>query len=335
MRQEQPNVDITVISGKPEITAHKHAVHSIHRFDGWNILRAMLKTDLVLSGGGSLLQDVTSKRSLFYYLSILLLGKLLRKKVMLYAQGIGPIKSSFARKITRWVCEHVDLVTVRDDGSYEELKEMGLEPSAIIITADAVFALQAANKNLGLELLLASGVEADKPIIGFAIRHWHNEARFKKEFVQAALQLQKKLGAQIVFIPLQFPTDKVIAEDVVALMGTSKGVTVLDSGYTTEEYVSLIGSFDLLIGMRLHALVFAATTGVPFLAVSYDPKVDRFVQGMEGVSAGNIENITAEVIVQKSLELWQSKSDLQKEKIQKLRLEAQKNSARAIALAER
>ena len=81
LRSEQQDVQITVLSGKPGITANKHRVQSIHRFNGWEIFRAMRKTDLLLSGGGSLLQDVTSRRSLFYYLSILMLARRLARSI--------------------------------------------------------------------------------------------------------------------------------------------------------------------------------------------------------------------------------------------------------------
>ena len=172
LRAERQDVEITVMSGKPEITAEKHGVTSIHRFNPLQIFKAMLSADLLLSGGGSLLQDVTSKRSILYYLSILMLAKLLSKKVMLYAQGIGPINSSIARGLTKYVCRKADLITVRDDGSYDELMEMGLPTDRIMVTADAVFSLVADRKDIGRQILRENGLEGDKPIIGIAVRHW-------------------------------------------------------------------------------------------------------------------------------------------------------------------
>ena len=332
LRAERRDVEITVLSGKPEITAEKHGVRSIHRFSGWSIFKAMLDTDLLLSGGGSLLQDVTSKKSLLYYLSIIMLAKLLGRKVMLYAQGIGPIRSSFARSLTKYVCRKANLITVRDDGSYEELKEMGLPGDRIIVTADAVFSLSAERKDIGRQILLDNGFSGEKPMIGIALRHWPGEKRFTKVFAEVAMTLRKQYNARIVFVALQFPADTQIAEKTASLMDNSEDVIILREGYTTEEYVSIIGNLDLLIGMRLHALVFAALAGVPFLAVSYDPKVDRFVKGMEGVAAGSIESITAEDIIKESSKLWQQVPERQNEIIQALHIEARRNSARAIGL---
>ena len=105
LKQQAPQVELTVISGHPEVTARLHPVKAIHRFNLWGILRAMAGTDLLLSGGGSLLQNVTSRMSLYYYLSIIGLAGLLGKKIMLFAQGIGPIRGRFSRFLTRLVCQ--------------------------------------------------------------------------------------------------------------------------------------------------------------------------------------------------------------------------------------
>ena len=64
LRAKEPKADITVISGNPGNTIAKHQVKSLYRFAAVRLLRAIREADLVISGGGSLLQDVTSKRSL-------------------------------------------------------------------------------------------------------------------------------------------------------------------------------------------------------------------------------------------------------------------------------
>lgn len=71
---------ITVISGNPEITAHTFHVHAISRFGMKDIIRSIIHSDLLISGGGSLLQDVTSWKSMVYYLSIIIIGVLFRKR---------------------------------------------------------------------------------------------------------------------------------------------------------------------------------------------------------------------------------------------------------------
>ncbi|HIU64295.1 MAG TPA: polysaccharide pyruvyl transferase CsaB [Candidatus Avacidaminococcus intestinavium] len=332
LRKEKPPTEITVISGDPENTADKHDVYSVHRFNFFQIIEAMARCNLLLSGGGSLLQDITSKRSLLYYLSILMLGKLMGKKVMLYAQGIGPIRSRFARKLVAYVCRKADLVTVRDDGSSEELRQMGVPSNQIIVTADAVFALNPSAKISGKRILQDRSITLAKPVIGFSVRQWSGEERFTAIFAEAVDLLVQKYDAEIVFIPMQFPADNNVAAMIIQKVKARENVTILDEGYSTEEYMSLIANCTLVIGMRLHALVFAALSEVPFLAVSYDPKVDRFVRSMDGKTAGDIQAITSNDIVQATEKIWQKTAYKQNEQISKLRKEAQFNALRAIKL---
>ena len=93
LREKLPDVDITVLSQDPEQTAEKFGVKSVRRMSLPDIFRAVGWCDLLLSGGGSLLQDATSGRSILYYLFILGLAQLLGRQTFIYSQGIGPIAS--------------------------------------------------------------------------------------------------------------------------------------------------------------------------------------------------------------------------------------------------
>ena len=84
--------EITVLSSDPVRTESEHpGTRSIHRFNPLAVVRSIRSADLVVSGGGSLLQDITSARSARYYLGILRLAQILGRRTMLCAQGIGPL----------------------------------------------------------------------------------------------------------------------------------------------------------------------------------------------------------------------------------------------------
>ena len=121
LRALDPTLSITVISGNPADTRRRYNVFAVHRLNLWGIARAVRQADLLVSGGGSLLQDVTSGRSIFYYLGVLQLACLLGCPIMLYAQGIGPIRSSVARSVMRHIGNRIVAGTVRDAGSLAEL----------------------------------------------------------------------------------------------------------------------------------------------------------------------------------------------------------------------
>lgn len=297
LRSREKDVQLTVISGNPEETSKKHNLASIHRFAFLDILSAIKDSDLFLSGGGSLLQDVTSKRSLLYYLFIIFLGNLFSSKVMLYAQGIGPINSVFMRKLTKYVCSKADLITVRDKDSLYEIKRIGIPAGKVELTADAVLTLPREKKDVGKKILEKYGVPDDKVLIAFAVRKWQEDDAYLLELAKAADVLAGAQNAHIVLVPLQYPVDVNACERVADFMADKSIATVLDMNCSTEEYLSIMGNFDLLIGMRLHALIFAAVMGIPFVAVSYDPKIDGFVKDVEGISAGKVSSLEAKDVI--------------------------------------
>lgn len=334
LQSKDSSVNITVISGNPEATKKLHKVNSIHRFSALDIFSAMSKADLLLSGGGSLLQDVTSKRSLLYYLAVLATATFLGKKVMLFAQGIGPIKSQFMRKLTKYVCSGVDLITVRDNDSLYELRRLGVPERKVELTADAVLTMPQESKEFGRRLLDKYFVPDNKMLIAVAVRKWRDDDSYLLEIAKAADKLIDTRNAHIVIIPLQYPLDVEACRRVQQLMVNKLESTVLAADCNTEEFLSLIGNFSVLIGMRLHALIFAAVMNVPFIAVSYDPKIDGFVKDINGISAGRVQDLQADDIISCCRKALFHK-DANKMKMAELREKAMLNAEMAFELLHR
>ena len=51
---------------------------------------------------------------------------------------------------------------------------------------------------------------------------------------------------------------------------------------------------DVALSMRLHALIFAAASGVPLVGVVYDPKVNAFLDCVDQDLYAPLEEITAD-----------------------------------------
>ena len=160
-----PKLHITVISADPQDTKERHGVDAVGWLDISAILQLLGHADLLISGGGSLLQNVTSRRSLYYYLGIIFLALAVHTPVMLYAQGIGPIEGSLARWLMKKIVNRTKLITVRDHGSLEELARLGIRKPRIEATADAVLAIHPVDKEAGRHILTEAGAEGTKPVI--------------------------------------------------------------------------------------------------------------------------------------------------------------------------
>ena len=336
LRAVEPKADITVISGNPGNTIVKHQVKSLYRFAAVRLLRAIGEADLVISGGGSLLQDVTSKRSLAYYLSIIAAAKWKNRKVMLFAQGIGPIRNRFMRMLTRLVVNKADVITVRDSDSAEELARMGVPTAKVEVTADPVLMLNPETKVAGKTILAEAGLDPYKPIVGVSVREWPDNQRCLKQLAAALGHLSEKFNAQIAILPLQVSKDlkdSQLLQNYLPKLGSK--VVLLQGDYSTEEFLSIIGSFRLLIGMRLHALIFAAVMKVPLMAISYDPKVDSFLKAIGTEAVGTVETLDAGKVEQTAEKLWGHKPQLQEEHLAAMRELAQSTVSKVFELLKR
>lgn len=333
LRELSSDLKVTVISLNPEYTKKRHNVDAIAWLNVWAILKKILSADLLISGGGSLLQNVTSRRSLYYYLGIIFLAKFFGRKVMLYAQGIGPIRGTLAHKLMNFLVNRVDLITVRDKGSLEELKRLNITRPKIFCTADPVLAIKPVSLDAGQKILSKALTPKSyllTPKIGVAVRRWIDWENCR-ENLAAALDKLAEQGAEIIFLPMQFPEDIKAAKSTAALM--KQNCTVVDEELTTAEIVSLVGCMDVLISIRLHALIFAGVMGVPLLGISYDPKIERFLDSIGEKPLGTLADVTAEKIFAGVTEKLADKKILRDDsQLKNLRDLAIKNARLAIEL---
>jgi len=285
IKRLQPSTEFVVFSGCPEKTAALHGIEAVYHKNPWQIFRKLLQVDLLISGGGSIFQDVTSARSLPYYISVVALAKLLGKPVIFYAQGVGPINRGFSKFLMRLVGNRVDLITLRDEDSCQFLLELGVTRPPLLVTADPVFSLEPEpSDRRNIEHLLNTNGLINRSMVGVAVRKWQALEGYQERLARLLDDLAAR-GFQIVFIPMAYPDDIDESRRVARLMHAD--ACVLDEKLRSQEYLDLISRLDLMIAMRLHALIFAASRGVPFAGISYDPKVDAFMSlfGLQALPA--------------------------------------------------
>lgn len=329
-----PNLEILVLSHDPVGTERSLSVEAVDRWKLLEVARALRRADLLISGGGSLFQDVTSPQSLLYYLGILELARILGRPRMVYAQGLGPLKRSWARYITAKVLNHVQLITLRDSHSHALLRELGVLRPEVKVTADPVLGLEvgAFNREVGQEKLLRLGLKVGvKPLAGFSLRYWSFPESTLKALAQAADYLVDQ-GFEVLFLPFHFPRDVEACWQVQRLM--ERPATVVKEKLTLEDVVGIISSLDFLVGMRLHALILGAVLEVPFIGLSYDPKVEAFCRQVEGPWLA-LNFLQYEDLILIFKHVWHELSSIReglRRSVKELRLLAQSNAVLALNL---
>ena len=269
----------TVLSQNPHDTEQRHGLRAVDRMSLSAVRAALKECDLLLSGGGSLLQDTTSVRSLVYYLWIARMGLAAGMPVMFYAQGIGPLRRKLSRFLTRAVANRVAAITVRDPGSEDLLRRIGACKPSIEVTADPAFALRPALDDRVQDIRTRAGLEPGRTSVGVALRPWGSVS--VEGLAAACDAVVESTGGQVVFIPMQPPGDVSISTAVAAAMKRGDSARIVQEPLLPREALGLVGSMDALLAMRLHALIFAAAAGgVPVVALSYDPKVAQLMEGL-------------------------------------------------------
>jgi len=267
LTRRRPGAELVVLSGAPEETSRVHGVSAIPRGDPRAVTRALRGADLFLSGGGSLFQDATSWRSPWYYLSVLAAARRLAGRTSVYAQGFERVHHAPVRMALAYLLNRVDLITVRDSASQGVLAEIGVRRPRIVLSADPTVLLSP---------LRSSRVEAEQrrwgngPLFGLAMRPW-GAGVAAGAAAAAARTITARLGVRWVLLPMHPPLDLAVAEMLADGLGDA--AIVVRESFTPGEMLALIGGLDVLVGMRLHALVFAAIQGVPIVPIAYDPKV--------------------------------------------------------------
>ena len=277
MRALDPERTICVMSRRPQETRLTYRTGAVYTFNIFSILRRFRHAALYINGGGTLMQDVTSTRSIWYYCYTLRAAKKRGCKVMMYGCGIGPINRAGNRKMAAKTIEgSVDRITLRDENSRQELARMGVTRPDIRVSADPTIILDAAPYEVVSLAMEQSGIDPNGRYIGFGLRNWKGLDAALPAIAAAADYAYEKHGLTPVFVPIEFPSDLTPAERVGALLHCPWHA--VRTRQPIEVTIGILARMKTVVGIRLHSLMFSAGQGVPVVGMSYDIKVDSFLK---------------------------------------------------------
>ena len=294
------NAEIAIITQTPHIIRKKFGAIGIYRFDLKSILLALKSCDYLVFPGGSVLQDKTSLKSILYYLSLISAAIFFKKKVIMLAQGVGPIKNEFAKKLTYKLLKKVSLITLRDEKSYDILMQNSVFGE---LTADLLWAFTQNPKSNNSDATMILGDipgALPKKTVGIQLRNW-DELTIEKMEILAKLILKKFPCFEFDYklISLQKSSDEaVLIEFGKILHSRAKQAKIeLFSLDGIEENINLLQSMDYLIAMRFHAGLCAINAEKSLLMLSYDPKTEEFCKEL-GLKYLSIEDLDEQNLAQ-------------------------------------
>ncbi|MCM3338712.1 polysaccharide pyruvyl transferase CsaB [Paenibacillus sp. MER TA 81-3] len=325
-----------VLSGDPATTTRLYGVRAVHRMKPGDLLGAIRSCDGLISGGGSLLQDATSSKTIPYYLAVLKLAQWFRKPTFIYAQGVGPVRRESFYPYIRHVFNRSAYISVRDNESADLLTRMGLQRDRMHVVPDPVMGLrlpEAESGDASAHAMLPVGAaqgfdEAGRPYVGVSLRFWNED---RTDMTAIADMLKRVCRAQTVhlrFLPFHGQADEEasrfvmesLKDEVKLWNGDMSGacdentvegdmgdeVPYGASAVTGSSVMSLCPALEhpqamlrevsqcrVLVGMRLHSLIYAASQEIPMLGISYDPKIDQFLHRLNLTAVGSTARLDA------------------------------------------
>jgi len=292
MQQIDADMPLTVLSRDKLDTRLKHRTNAIHIFNLPAFFRHLRHAKIFINGGGSLIQDVTSSRSLYFYLFTLWAARLSGCRVIMFGCGIGPIKRRINQKIAAAVLnKNVEIITLRDSNSEEVLRRMAVDKPRVLLTADPTVNIAKPKPELVTAAFYEEGVPPEVAKIGFCLRNWPGFSH-PEYLAEAADYAYDRYGLTPVFVPIELPRDIEAAERVAALMKAPYFACV--GRHKAEELIGMLGSMELVVGMRLHSLIFATVGGAPVMGISYDIKVESFIRDIGSTACIPLPAMTAE-----------------------------------------
>lgn len=238
-----------LLSNTPEESAALYGCQAVPRMKPAELLKTIAGADVLLSGGGGLLQDKTSSRTLSYYLGIIRMAKMMRKRVVVFNQSIGPLTPGGEKKVLA-ALQGVKVI-VRDRGSLDTLRRLGVKGE---LGGDPA-------------LLLEPSAELVRNPHAVVIAPRGDVTAAQTSLKQTVGALREQ-GRHVIALSLMPEQDDAAARalDADQLVSTQNPQAALD----------VIASSGFVVGVRLHAVILAAAAGVPFAGISYDPKVQGF-----------------------------------------------------------
>ncbi|WP_027094280.1 polysaccharide pyruvyl transferase CsaB [Cohnella thermotolerans] len=286
-------VEPIVLSGDPAWTEKQYGVRAVPRMSVGDIRRTLKESDGLISGGGSLLQDATGLGSIPYYLGVMALARWSGKPTFVYAQGIGPVNRGMFRPWIARAFRKAAYASVRDAESAELLAAFGVPRDRIDVVPDPVMGLplpEAAGDGP------ASGKSADTaPLVGVSVRFWRGDRADLDRAAAALAALAGRRSVRLRMLPFHHGADEEASRYVMERLGRLGAEAELAPAHEAPQaMLREVDRCDLLVGMRLHSLIYAANREVPLLGLSYDPKIDQFLGRLGMKAVGTTESLDPE-----------------------------------------
>lgn len=269
----------------------------------------LLGSDLIIVCGGGFLGG-NKYNSLIHVVQYLLLNKYMARSILLGA-SIEPPKTKVIDSVTKRMLDRLDMIFPREDITMKYLLDNGYSKKTIQIP-DMAFYMGNITKSSKIDGLMDQLNSSKRIKIGITMREWHfpnsaNPSAARKKYKDSLVYLiNHSEDTQFIFIPqviFDGDDDRQFAREVFNEISEKSKFLILEDDLSPYELKYLISKMDQFIGTRMHSNIFAASVGVPPIAIAYEKKtngimkklgLEKYVIDIENIEPNAIENLIIE-----------------------------------------
>ena len=259
IRAAAPECAVTVLSRRTKETARRFDADSLYFLNFPAIARRMRHGRALIFGGGNLLQDATSRRSLAYYLALLRQGRRSGCHVLLYGAGLGPLSPRGWEKCAAVLNECADTIVFRERESLTAAKAHGIKTPELVPGADPAIETTVPAARRESVLLVCP-------------RRGRGAPPFPAEYARAAAALAANRGWKLRYAAMNVRQDLPLCRALAAETGGEAIAAPEDTAALTQ----LFASAQLTVSMRLHALTLSYLAKTPALGIDGDGRIAAF-----------------------------------------------------------
>lgn len=275
--------DIVILSADPQTTARHYGVRSMQRKNFSKLWSGLMHCRLFVSGGGGLFQNTRTLGSILFYGLQILMAKANKAHVLIFAQGIGPLKGKLAENLCRQFFAQSDTILVRDDASMRYLSSWSLNGKK---TADPVWTLAPSPlpDTLQKQLSAAGAAKNNSKCVGLSLRPSPDLSDEHLKTIAEGLDKALSADEKLILLPLQAEQDIPVLQSFEKhWKAVGRHSITLDTSQLLlpSQWVGVFEQMNWLVGMRLHAIIMSLKSGRPVAGIGYDPKVTQLLAEFE------------------------------------------------------
>ncbi|MBQ8849097.1 MAG: glycosyltransferase [Clostridia bacterium] len=275
------NKEISALTDAPKRDRLDFGVRCVSRRSPLSVIRELRGADALIFGGGTLLQDRTSLRSLIYYVTLIRIAHRCGARVELWGNGLTRPQSSLSTRLVCRALSDADHIGLRDMSSVTEALRI-VSPEVgdkLYLEPDLALAQRGAESGRVEYLQGILGLRDRESAIDYAvIAPKGSSQKGYIDIFERCLYELAGVGLRLVLLPM-FPAEDM---SLCKRLCESLGATLAE-GISESDAVGLMKDARIVCGMRLHALVFASAASAPFVGFGDDPKIESFCKERGGV----------------------------------------------------